>query len=476
MIEVKNITKKYGNFYAVDDISFEVKDNEVVGFLGVNGAGKSTTMNMITGYIEPTKGRIYVNGYDISKQERKAKREIGYMPEGVPLYLDLTVKEFLNYMADLKYVKRKDKKQHIDTIMEETGLTEVQNKIIKNISRGYRQRVSFAGSLIGNPKVLILDEPTVGLDPKQVAEIRNLIKRLGKNHTVILSSHILSEISQICEKVIIINKGKLVTIDTPENLEEKTKGKNSVLVTIEDNDKNIDKVKKNIKNLVSMKLLNENEDGTKKYEITLEDDVDARKIVSKAMSEVGVSVFELKKNEPTLEDAFLKIISDTDNEIKKDNIEKNKEKTSKKEELSKMTKEERKVAKKEEKAKDKIARKENLEKEWEDYKKVIEDENNRKKEKKENSKREKEKIKSEKSNNKKIKKKKPFVNKSSNKASNIENNNSNKPTEKSETLKNSKKEEVSNTEKGKTKDSTNLVKSEGKKNKVKNDKEKGGKR
>ena len=201
MITVKNVCKKYGSFVAVDNISFEINDGEIIGLLGPNGAGKSTTMNMLTGFIEPTSGEILINGFNISKKSKKAKANIGYMPENVPLYKDLTVKEFINYMAELKYVKGKDKKNMVSDIMAKTNLTDVQNKLIKNLSRGYKQRVSMAGALVGNPKILILDEPTVGLDPKQITEIRDLIKSLAKDHTIIISSHILSEISQMCEKV-----------------------------------------------------------------------------------------------------------------------------------------------------------------------------------------------------------------------------------------------------------------------------------
>ena len=203
----------------------EVKDGEVVGFLGPNGAGKSTTMNMITGFIEPTDGTIMINGNDISKKAKKAKKQIGYMPENVPLYHELTVKEFITYMAELKFVKRPERKAEVDKVIKEAGLENVKNRLIRNLSRGYKQRASLAGALVGNPDVIILDEPTVGLDPKQITEIRGLIKELGKKHTVILSTHILSEVSQICEKVVIINKGKIVAIDTPENLEQKTKEK-----------------------------------------------------------------------------------------------------------------------------------------------------------------------------------------------------------------------------------------------------------
>ena len=228
MIEVKNVTKKYGKFVAVDDISFNIKEGEIVGLLGPNGAGKSTTMNMLTGFIEQTEGEIIIDGYDMLKKPKKAKKQIGYMPEGVPLYTDLTVKEFVTYMAEIKKIDRKTRKEKVQKIIEQTGLKDVEKKLIRNLSRGYKQRVSMAGSLVGEPKILILDEPTVGLDPKQITEIRNIIKELGKKHTIILSSHILSEVSQICNKVIIINKGKIVVIDTPEKLENKVSNSNII--------------------------------------------------------------------------------------------------------------------------------------------------------------------------------------------------------------------------------------------------------
>ena len=209
MITVKNVTKKYGKFKAVDNISFEINDGEIIGLLGPNGAGKSTTMNILTGFIEPTEGEVIINGYNISKKPKKAKKCIGYMPEGVPLYKDMTVKEFVTYMAELKGVKKEQIKESVDQAIQDTWLQNVRKVLIRNLSKGYKQRVSMAGALVGNPEIIILDEPTVGLDPKQITEIRNLIKDLGKKHTVILSSHILSEVSQICNKVIIINKGKI---------------------------------------------------------------------------------------------------------------------------------------------------------------------------------------------------------------------------------------------------------------------------
>ncbi len=308
MIELKNVTKKYGKVTAVDNISFSVKEGEIVGLLGPNGAGKSTTMNMMTGFIEQTEGEIIINGYDITKKPKKAKKSIGYMPEGVPLYTDLTVKEFVTYMAEIKQVNRKERKEKVEKIIEKTGLKDVEKKLIRNLSRGYKQRVSMAGALVGEPKILILDEPTVGLDPKQITEIRNMIKELGKTHTVILSSHILSEVSQICNKVIIINKGKIVAVDTPENLENKVNNKNCIYVTVEDNENKIDTIKNKIKEIKSIQLTQKNEDGTKQYIIEAEGDIDLRKIIFNEFAKENITIFEMKKADTTLEEAFMKLI------------------------------------------------------------------------------------------------------------------------------------------------------------------------
>lgn len=313
VIEVKNITKKYGNFVAVDNISFTIKDGEIVGLLGPNGAGKSTTMNTITGFIEQTEGNVIVNGYDTLKKSKRAKSQIGYMPEGVPLYDDLSIKEFVTYMAELKKVKRKEKKEQVQDIIKKTGLDEIQNKLIKNLSRGQKQRVSLAGALVGNPKVLILDEPTVGLDPKQIMEIRSLIKDLGREHTVILSSHILSEVSQICDRVIIINNGKIVAEDTPEHLENKVSSNNIIYITVEDNDDKINTMKEKIKGIKEIKLIETNEDKTKRYMISGEKDEDLRKVIFTEFAKEGITIFEMKKPEVTLEDAFMQIINEGGN-------------------------------------------------------------------------------------------------------------------------------------------------------------------
>lgn len=309
MIQVKDITKKYGSITAIDKLSFEINDEEIVGLLGPNGAGKSTTMNIITGYIEATEGNILIDGVDIIKNSKEAKKKIGYMPENIPLYLDLKVNEFIKFMAELRFVSKKELKKEINDVIKKVGLEEVQNKLIKNLSRGYKQRVSLAGAIVGNPQIIILDEPTVGLDPKQIKETRELIKSLGKNHTVILSSHILSEVSQICDKVIIIDKGKLIAIDTPDNLEKKVKEKNNIVVTVEDKNEKMMNLQNDYDEILEVKLIKENEDGTKQYSIISDDNIDLRKKIFEILSQNNISILELKKEETNLEDAFIKLIS-----------------------------------------------------------------------------------------------------------------------------------------------------------------------
>jgi ABC-2 type transport system ATP-binding protein len=314
LIELKNVTKKYNNFVAVDDISFKIEDGEIVGFLGPNGAGKSTTMNMITGYIEPTSGTISVNGYDINQKAKHAKKQIGYMPENVPLYLELTVKEFVSYMADLKLIKRKEKKAEVERVIKETGLEEVKGKLIRNLSRGYKQRVSLAGALVGNPPILILDEPTVGLDPIQVIEIRNLIKELGKDHTVLISSHILAEISQMCNKIIIIKQGKIIKIDKTENIEENSaNSENEVIIKVEEDGTSLKSIQNDLKQIIDIKLIEES-NSEKTYILKYSGDEDIRKLLFKECVNKNITIIEMKKKELSLEDAFLKI---TEEEEKK---------------------------------------------------------------------------------------------------------------------------------------------------------------
>lgn len=354
MIEIKNITKNYGNYYAVRNISFEVKDGEIVGFLGRNGAGKTTTMNMITGFIEPTDGQIIVDGYSIEDRPNKVKSMIGYMPEGVPLYNELTVKEFVSYMADLKKVKRKEKKQLVDEAIKATGLEKVQNKLTKNLSRGYKQRVSLAGTIVSKPKILILDEPTVGLDPKQVIEIRELIKSFGKDHTVLLSSHILSEVSQICEKVVIIDKGEIVAIDTPQNLEKKVQTNQVLEVNVEDENSAFPDIYKEIDNIESIEFIESKDDGSMVYRVNTNSKDDIRKQLFAKCAEKNITILESKKVEASLEDAFMQLISDrpelSQKEIKKIQYEREIEELRQEEIEAKEARESKRIAKQEEKA------------------------------------------------------------------------------------------------------------------------------
>lgn len=309
MIKVNHVTKAYGDQVAVNNLCFHIKEGETVGLLGPNGAGKSTTMNLLTGLIEPSEGEIQICGYDLLKDPKHAKAQIGYMPEGIPLYKDLTVKEFIGFMADLKKVPSKEKQNNIQEAITKTDLNEVQNKLIRNLSRGYKQRVSLAGALVSNPKILILDEPTVGLDPKQITQIREVIRNLGKNHTIILSSHILSEVSKLCKKVIILNQGKLITIDTPENLENKVKKETIIKLTIEGEKEKIENLAKTISGIETIEFIKDNEDGTKEYNIISKKDKDIRKELFSKYAKEQMTIFELKKTEVSLEEAFIELIT-----------------------------------------------------------------------------------------------------------------------------------------------------------------------
>ncbi len=346
MITVKNVTKKYGKFKAVDNISFEINDGEIIGLLGPNGAGKSTTMNILTGFIEPTEGEVIINGYNISKKPKKAKKCIGYMPEGVPLYKDMTVKEFVTYMAELKGVKKEQIKESVDQAIQDTWLQNVRKVLIRNLSKGYKQRVSMAGALVGNPEIIILDEPTVGLDPKQIIEIRNLIKKLGKNHTLIISSHILSEISQICERVIIINKGQIVAVDSPEHLEDTVNIENAINIIVEDKENKIEKIK--IQGAKKIELIKKNDDNTKEYRIIPEKDYDIRKTIFSDLAKESITIFELKKPEITLEEAFMDLIKKNEKE-KEEKVKQMEEEKKQKEEQKKQEKIEKKEQKQENK-------------------------------------------------------------------------------------------------------------------------------
>lgn len=314
MIKVNHVTKTYADKTAVNDLCFQIKKGEIVGLLGPNGAGKSTTMNLLTGLIEPSEGEIQIGGYDLLKDPKQAKAQIGYMKEGTPLYKDLTVKEFISFMAELKKVPAKERKDNIEKAITKTNLKDVQNKLIRNLSGGYKQRVSLAGALVSNPNILILDEPTVGLDPKQITEIREVIRSLGTNHTILLSSHILSEISKLCKKVIILNQGKLVTIDTPQNLENKVKKETIIKLTVEGEKEKIEKIAKTISAIETIEFVKDNQDGTKEYLIKTKKDVDIRKELFSKYAKEQMTIFELKKSEITLEEAFMELITQKEEE------------------------------------------------------------------------------------------------------------------------------------------------------------------
>ena len=311
MIEVKNLTKKFGGFLAIDDLSFTVEDNQIVGLLGPNGAGKSTTMNLITGLIAPTKGKILVDGIDVDKYPVKIKEKIGYMPENIPLYGNLTVREFLTFMAELRKVPKDEISKRMEKLIDDLNLGKVQRRLIKNLSKGYKQRISLAGTLIGNPKIIILDEPMVGLDPEKISDMRDLIISLKKDHTIIFSSHILSEVSQICDKLIIINDGKLVKEDTAEKIEKSENKNDSIYISVQDDESKINNLKKSIKAIKEINHIKDNADGTKSYEIEIEKDANIQKELMRELTNNGIVLFELKNDKEDLEKAFIKIIKDS---------------------------------------------------------------------------------------------------------------------------------------------------------------------
>lgn len=311
MIEVSSLSKKYGNHLAVNNVSFSIKKGEVVGFLGPNGAGKSTIMNIMTGYLSLTSGNVSIDGFDIIDQPEEAKKRIGYLPEIPPLYTDMTVREYLYFMYDLKKVNF-PKKPHIDEIARLVKIDNVIDRLIKNLSKGYRQRVGIAQALIGNPDLLILDEPTVGLDPKQIIEIRNLIARLGKNHTIILSSHILSEIQEVCERIIIINKGNIVADDTPTNLSKNLSSDHSLSLRVVGNEADIQKILSSVPNIKSIKCLGKKEEGSVDFVLEPKPDCDIRAAVSERLAERKKTILSLHSGEMTLEQIFLRLTDDTD--------------------------------------------------------------------------------------------------------------------------------------------------------------------
>ena len=314
MIEICGLSKSYGNKKALDNITFKVNKGEILGFLGPNGAGKSTTMNIITGYLSSTSGTVTVDGYDILDNPNEVKKRIGYLPELPPLYPDMTVEEYLDFVYDLKKIKGMNKAEHIAETVKTVGIEDVYKRRIANLSKGYKQRVGLAQAMLGKPEVLILDEPTVGLDPKQIIEIRNVIKELGKEHTVILSSHILSEISAVCERVIIIKDGKIVAEDTPENLSRTYGGRDKLLLRIMGSEDEIRKVLEAGEGVASVVSLGSKQDGSFDFEIEAENDIDAdfSKKLFFALAESNMPILMQKNVEASLEEVFIEI---TDNDV-----------------------------------------------------------------------------------------------------------------------------------------------------------------
>ncbi len=307
MIEVKNLTKRYGDHLAVDNSTFTVNDGEIVGFLGPNGAGKTTTMNMLTGYLSSTEGEIMIDGIDILEDPVHAKMKIGYLPEVPPLYPEMTVNEYLQFACALKKVPAKDRKEHVEKLLKECRIKDMQNRLITNLSKGYKQRVGLAAALAGDPDVLILDEPTAGLDPKQITEFRDLIRSLSKNHTIIISSHIMQEIQAVCDKVIIINHGRIIAIDTPEALSQRIMRNNKLELRIKGPRAEIISGLKEIPGITSVDITRIREEGSIDIQVETEDEADVREQVFELCSSNNFPILQMNISEMTLEDIFLQI-------------------------------------------------------------------------------------------------------------------------------------------------------------------------
>ena len=322
MIEVSNLVKRYGDHTAVDHLSFQIEKGKIYGFLGPNGAGKSTTMNMITGYIASTEGTVTIDGHDILEEPEKAKKCIGYLPEQPPLYFDMTVLEYMKFAADLKKIPKDKKKAMIEEVMDMVKITDMKNRLIKNLSKGYRQRVGLAQAILGYPEVIILDEPTVGLDPKQIIEIRDLIKSLKKKHTVILSSHILSEVSAICDYVLIISHGKLVASDTPDNLGKLAAGSNNLNLLVKGEKSRIRQLLEEISGVKEISIEKKSDQEGWNVTVSTEENTDIREEVFFKMAENHYPILEMQSQKISLEEIFLELtednkkdLSDTDNRI-----------------------------------------------------------------------------------------------------------------------------------------------------------------
>lgn len=310
VIEVNNLVKRYGDHTAVDHLSFKIEKGKIYGFLGPNGAGKSTTMNIITGYIASTEGTVSIDGHDILEEPEKARKCIGYLPEQPPLYFDMTVLEYMRFAADLKKIPKNKKNEMIEEVMDRVKITDMKNRLIKNLSKGYRQRVGLAQAILGYPDVIILDEPTVGLDPKQIIEIRDLIKDLRQKHTVILSSHILSEVSAVCDYVLIISHGKLVASDTPENLSKLAAGSNNLSLVVKGDKEKIRILLGEISGVRDISIEGSGEEGEWNVKLTTEEHTDIREDVFFKMAESRYPILEMQSKKVSLEEIFLELTED----------------------------------------------------------------------------------------------------------------------------------------------------------------------
>ena len=316
MIEVSNLVKRYGNHTAVDHLSFKIEKGKIYGFLGPNGAGKSTTMNMITGYIASTEGKVVIDGHDILDDPKEARKCIGYLPEQPPLYFDMTVSEYMNFAANLKKIPKDKRDSMIEEVMDLVKISDMRNRLIKNLSKGYRQRVGLAQAVLGYPEVIILDEPTVGLDPKQIIEIRDLIKGLKEKHTLILSSHILSEVSAVCDVVMIISHGKLVASDTPENLSRLAVGADNLQLVVKGSKIQIEEALKSIEEIEELKISENRENNLWDVTVTASEGNDVREKVFYKLAEERCPIMEMKSNRASLEDVFLELTENEKEDIR----------------------------------------------------------------------------------------------------------------------------------------------------------------
>lgn len=313
MIRIKNLVKKYGSNVAVDHISFTVRKGEILGLLGPNGAGKSTTMNILTGYLSATDGEVLIDGMNILDNPVEAKRKIGYLPEMPPLYTDMTVREYLNFVCDLKKVNIKERRKHISEIMNVVKIADVADRLIANLSKGYKQRVGLAQAMVGKPDVFILDEPTVGLDPMQIIEIRDVIRKLGKHHTVILSSHILQEVKAVCERVVIINKGKIAAIDSPDNLAKTLSNENKFSLRVAGDERTILDIISTVHGVKYVKSLGRKEKSSVDFLVEAEPDVDVRPLIFNSLAKANLPILSMQAVDLSLEDIFLEVTANDSN-------------------------------------------------------------------------------------------------------------------------------------------------------------------